>query len=88
MQAGAVLLAAHMTSASDVPVATRMGDVRFKQMVRPGDTIELDVRLDERLQNAFYLTAKVMLDGKVAVRFNFACTSTPAAQSERAQQNT
>ena len=75
MQAGAILLASRM-SASDggVPVATRMNDVRFKRMVRPGETIEIEVDLVEQLADAFFLKAKVTCDGKVAVRFDFACT--------------
>jgi 3-hydroxyacyl-[acyl-carrier-protein] dehydratase len=74
MQAGAVLLAKLVEPASGgVPVATRMNDVRFKQMVRPGDTIEIEVDLTERLANAFFLKAKVAVEGKVAVRFEFAC---------------
>lgn len=75
MQAGAVLLARFVDpAAGGVPVATRMNEVRFKQMVRPGDTIEIEVQLTERLANAFFLTAKVSTAGKVAVRFEFACT--------------
>ena len=78
MQAGAVLLARFVEpAAGGVPVATRMNDVRFKQMVRPGDTIEIEVELNERLANAFFLTAKVTSGGKVAVRLEFACTLAP-----------
>ncbi len=57
-----------------MPVATRMNDVRFKRMVRPGETIRMEVELTERLADAFFLKAKVTVDGKVAVRFEFACT--------------
>lgn len=78
MQAGAILLSRHLQASGDgVPVATRMNDVRFKRMVRPGDTIEMEVTLTERLANAFFLKAKVTTDGKVAVRFEFACTMAP-----------
>lgn len=73
MQAGAILLS-RLLSGQGVPVATRLNDVKFKKMVRPGDTIELDVVLDERLADAFYLTAKVTAAGKLAVRLQFACT--------------
>jgi 3-hydroxyacyl-[acyl-carrier-protein] dehydratase len=50
-----------------------MNDVRFKQMVRPGDTIDIEVELVERLADAFFLRAKILCRGKVAVRFEFAC---------------
>ena len=74
MQAGAVLLAQRIGGVPGVPVATRMGDVRFKRTVLPGETIDIEVDLVERLADAFYLKAKVSCGGKVAVRFEFACT--------------
>ncbi len=78
MQAGAVLLSQYTAEMGDaVPVATRMNDVRFKRMVRPGETIEIEVELVERLADAFFLKAKVSCDGKSAVRFEFACTTVP-----------
>jgi 3-hydroxyacyl-[acyl-carrier-protein] dehydratase len=73
MQAGAVLLSKHVTG-DGVPVAGRLNDVKFKRMVRPGDTILLDVTLDERMGDAFFLSAKVTCDGKPAVTLNFAVT--------------
>ena len=72
MQAGAILLSRFATDG--VPVATRMNNVKFKQMVRPGDTIQMEVTLVERVSNAFFLKARVVSDGKLAVRFEFACT--------------
>lgn len=76
MQAGAILLSKHLKGAEGkVPVATRMNDVRFKRMVRPGETLRMEVDLVERLASAFFLKAKVSVDGKVAVRFEFACTA-------------
>lgn len=80
MQAGAILLSKFVEEpvSKKVPVATRMNDVRFKKMVRPGDRIELDVELVERLADAFFLKARVSVEGKVAVRFEFACTLAPA----------
>jgi hypothetical protein len=35
------------------------------------------VELTERLADAFFLKAKVKFEGKVAVRFDFACTLLP-----------
>ncbi len=60
---------------AELPVATRINDVRFKRMVRPGEKIMMEVDLDERLADAFFLKAKVTVDGNVAVRFQFACTA-------------
>ncbi len=78
MQAGAILLAQHVDGSTDrVPVATRMKDVRFKRMVLPGETVEIEVTLGERLADAFFLTGKVTCEGKLAVRLEFACTLAP-----------
>jgi 3-hydroxyacyl-[acyl-carrier-protein] dehydratase len=77
MQCGAILLSRHFTdTVGKLPVATRMNDVRFKRMVRPGEKIMMEVELVERLADAFFLKAKVTVDGKVAARFEFACTAT------------
>jgi 3-hydroxyacyl-[acyl-carrier-protein] dehydratase len=78
MQCGAILLSRQFAgedARGRVPVATRMNDVRFKRMVRPGEKITMDVELTERLADAFFLKAKVTVEGKVAVRFEFACTA-------------
>ncbi len=77
LQAGAVLLYDHSTPASDtLPIATRMDSVKFKRMVRPGDTVEIEVTLNDVLSSAFFMTGKVLLDGKLAVRLDFACSVT------------
>jgi len=75
MQAGAILLAEFMQPGEGVPVATRLNDVKFKRMVRPGETIEMEIRLNERLADAFFMQAKVTCAGKLAARFDFACTT-------------
>jgi 3-hydroxyacyl-[acyl-carrier-protein] dehydratase len=75
MQAGAVLLSAQLSEAGEgAPVATRMNNVKFRQMVRPGDTIEIEVTLTERLADAFFMAAKVISASKTVLRFDFACT--------------
>lgn len=79
LQAGAVLLS-RFVDGSGVPVATRLNEVKFKQMVRPGDTIEIETTLKERLADAFFLTAKISLGGKIAARLDFACTLAPLGE--------
>lgn len=76
MQAGAILLSQCAPPEGGVPVATRLNDVKFKRLVQPGDTVDLYVTLNERLANAFFLTAQVKCDGKLAARLDFACTLT------------
>jgi 3-hydroxyacyl-[acyl-carrier-protein] dehydratase len=84
MQAGAVLLAQHVGEETNgVPVATRANNVQFRQMILPGDTVEIEVELIERLADAFFMKAKVTnaSTGKLACRFEFACTLAPRPSS-------
>ncbi|MCC6127059.1 MAG: beta-hydroxyacyl-ACP dehydratase [Pirellulales bacterium] len=74
MQCGAILLSQTIGGDKNkIPVATRMNDIRFKRMVRPGETIRMEVELVERLADAFFMKAKVTVENRVAVRFEFAC---------------
>ncbi|MSR56941.1 MAG: 3-hydroxyacyl-ACP dehydratase FabZ [Planctomycetaceae bacterium] len=79
MQAGAVLIARQTESvpAGMVPVAARINNVKFKHMVRPGDTLEIEVELTERLKDTYYMSAKVKAAGKTAATLDFACTAVP-----------
>src|SRR3954447_2388829 len=78
MQAGAVLLATVVADNPDsVPVVSRINNVKFKTMVRPGDTVTLDVTLTEQLAGAYFLSAKVTVADKTAVTFDFACKMVP-----------
>jgi 3-hydroxyacyl-[acyl-carrier-protein] dehydratase len=83
LQAGAILLGKDRRTEKDsLPVVTRINDVRFKHLVKPGDTIEIEVELRERLAEAYFFTAKVNVSGKVAARLEFACMM--VAKSEAA----
>jgi 3-hydroxyacyl-[acyl-carrier-protein] dehydratase len=76
MQTGAILLSRHFKAEDNkIPVAAKLEDVRFKRMVRPGELIRMEVELTERLADIFFLKAKSTVDGKIAVRFDFACTA-------------
>ncbi len=75
-QAGAVLAATGESNAAGVPVLTRVNEVRFKQIVRPGDMIEIRVQRDEAIANATYFSAKIMLADKLAVSLQFAAMIT------------
>ena len=78
MQAGAVLLSNKFAGDPDaVPVVSRMNHVKFKTMVRPGDTVTLEVELTEQLAGAYFLDATVMVGNRTAVTFDFACKMAP-----------
>ena len=79
MQAGAVLLSKIVGNGDGdglgrVPVATRADNVQFRKLVLPGESVEIEVELVERLANAFFMKARITCGGKVACRLDFACT--------------
>ncbi len=81
-QAGAIFLARTVEfSNGGVPVVTRVNNVKFRQMVRPGDVLDIEAELTEKLGGAFFFTAKATVEGKVAARVEFACTEA-AIESE------
>lgn len=84
MQAGAILVAPLTAGAEGVPVVTRLNDVKFKRMIRPGDVILLEAQIKERLGNAFFLKAKISCEGKLAVSFEFACSLAPTLDQREA----
>ncbi len=73
MQAGAILLSG-LLSGEGVPVATHLNEVRFRKMVHPGDTLQIEVDLVEQVSTAYYMKAKITRDGSAVVRFLFTCT--------------
>lgn len=78
-QAGAVLIARLITVSSDqIPVVTRQNNTQFRRMIRPGETIRIEVELTERVSNAFYLKGRVTVDGKVTARLDFVCATAAA----------
>lgn len=80
MQAGAIFLSkAFQNPAADgskMPVVGRMNEVKFKNIVRPGNTIRLEVSLKEKMGTAWFMNAKILNEGKTVLTFEFACTET------------
>jgi 3-hydroxyacyl-[acyl-carrier-protein] dehydratase len=78
MQAGALLIARFSSGLrpGEVPVATRINNVKFRQIVRPGDKLLIEVDLTEQLANAFFLKARLSVDGKTTASLEFACATT------------
>ena len=76
-QTGAIFLAKQIEkegkSLDDVtPVLSRITDARFKQMVKPGDEITIEVTMKETISRFFFMSAKVLKDGKPAMTIGFA----------------
>jgi 3-hydroxyacyl-[acyl-carrier-protein] dehydratase len=82
MQAGAILLAQFAPPLDrGLPVAARMNDVRFKRIVRPGETIETEVEITDRISNAWTMKARVTCCGQLAARLEFTCMIAPLLDS-------
>jgi 3-hydroxyacyl-[acyl-carrier-protein] dehydratase len=74
-QTGAILLSRIMTDVGEgVPVLGRINNAKFKQMVKPGDTLELEAELVERMGTAYFLKGRASVRGKTAVTVEYAVT--------------
>jgi 3-hydroxyacyl-[acyl-carrier-protein] dehydratase len=83
MQAGAVLLSRYNPPPSEgVPVAARLNDVRFKRVVRPGETIDIEVELTDQVSKAWFLKARILCGGQLAARLEFTCAIAPIDPSK------
>ena len=83
LQAGAVLLSRQAAAAAGkVPVATRLDKVQLKQMVRPGDTVEIEVEIREQLAQTYFMTGRIRVAGKLAARLELACTMAAPVASD------
>ena len=76
-QTGAIFLADYLVSeslndASVTPVLSRIRDARFKRMVKPGDDVEISVKLEEKIGQFFSMTGEVRKDAKVALTISYA----------------
>lgn len=62
-----------------LPVLTRIKEAKFKREVKPGETIRMQVTLDERISNVWFFKGRVLVDNKTAVKVNFGCALTETA---------
>lgn len=88
-QTGALLLAARASeelAAGKLPVLVRARDARWKRMVRPGEELEVEVRLVDALGGAFKLSGEARVGAEVAATCEFmvALAAGPAGQVEHA----
>ena len=76
-QTGAIFLSDHLksesiTDESVTPVLSRIRDARFKRMVKPGDVVEISVKLGDKMGQFFTRTGEVRKEGKVALTLSYA----------------
>lgn len=55
------------------PVLTRIRDAKFRRPVLPGETVDLEVTLTDKLSHAYVFKGTARVDGEDAVRVTFTC---------------
>jgi len=88
-QTGALLLAEMEAGKPEgvqarLPVITRISGARFKRAVIPGDTLQMEVELKETVSSASFLKGTVRVNGKIALRIDFAVTLVEPEKKNRA----
>ena len=76
-QASAILVAKLGVSTGDkVPVVARANRLKFKRIVRPGDVLDVHVLLEQRVNDVFFLKARILRDGEATTTLEFVTTAT------------
>ncbi len=74
IQTGALLAALDPRDAATegtVPVLVKLGEARFRRKVRPGETLKIEVTLDERIGPARLMTGRITSNGANVLRVQF-----------------
>jgi 3-hydroxyacyl-[acyl-carrier-protein] dehydratase len=76
-QAAAVLIA-RIAPPQDgkVPVVTRLNNVKFRRMVRPGETLDITVELTQKASIAYFFKGTLRVGAETACTLEFACALT------------
>ena len=70
-QTGACLMAGK--GEAGLGVVSRVDNVKFRGMVKPGDELVMEVTLEEVIGNAYLMKGKTKVNGKVVVALDFMC---------------
>lgn len=74
-QAGALLMAEMLDGkANGFPVVTRVNNVKLKKMLKPGDTMIIEVVFIEKMANAYMFKGKVKSKDELMASCEFTCT--------------
>ena len=84
-QAGAIFLSEKigkeaLNASSATPVLSRIRDARFKRMIKPGDTVEIKVFLQDQIGKFYNLRGEIRLKDKVVTTVSFALALVEAKQ--------
>ena len=74
-QTGAILMGA--SKQPGLGVVTRIKDTKFKNFARPGDTLTIKVTLDDKVDNAYYMSGTINIDDKLILKIIFQAALLP-----------
>ena len=81
-QASNILLTRILPANSDsLPVIARVDNVKFKQLVRPGDVLQTDVRILELQTRLIFLRGRCSVNGKATASLDFIATEAASPNS-------
>jgi 3-hydroxyacyl-[acyl-carrier-protein] dehydratase len=72
------LVAQGQSSTGLTPVLSRIGEAKFKRIIKPGDTVEIDVTEKETVQQFHFLRGVLRKDGKPVLTLEFALALLPS----------
>lgn len=70
-QTGALLIS--LLDGNGLGVVSRVNNVKFRELVRPNDILEMTVELEEQIGNAFVMKGKTRVNGKIVAVLEFTC---------------
>jgi 3-hydroxyacyl-[acyl-carrier-protein] dehydratase len=74
-QTGAILLSKMMGGMGEgIPVLTRINNAKFKSIVRPGSTLDIEAELVDKVSNAYFMKGRASVGGKTSVTVEFTVT--------------
>jgi 3-hydroxyacyl-[acyl-carrier-protein] dehydratase len=72
-QAGALLMS-DQAKGRGTGIITRVDRVKFKRLVRPGDLLDIKVKLNDVIDSAFYMQGEIRVGGEIACTLKFTGT--------------
>jgi 3-hydroxyacyl-[acyl-carrier-protein] dehydratase len=72
-QTAALLMSSESNDPQSFGVVTKVSQARFKEMVRPGVELLMEVEKLDQLENAFYFKGKTKVNQKVVALVEFTC---------------
>jgi 3-hydroxyacyl-[acyl-carrier-protein] dehydratase len=77
-QTGAILMGG--SNHHGLGVVTRIKDTKFKNFARPGDTLTINITLDENIDNAYYMSGTIHIGDKLILKIIFQAALLPPQQ--------